>query len=143
MENELICHSFSYTFPFLICLQYGRPGFDPWVGKIPRERNGYPLQYSGLENSMECTVHEVTKSQTRLSDLHFHFSILNANAKENERFLLLFFPAAPTLYRQWSICVWGGTLGWIQIHLQWEKCLQRWVIKFYGISHRNQEANDI
>ena len=39
-----------------------------WVGK------GYPLQYSGLENSMDCIVHGVTKSQTRLSDFHFHFS---------------------------------------------------------------------
>jgi len=26
--------------------------FDPWVGKIPWRRNGYPLQYSCLENSM-------------------------------------------------------------------------------------------
>ena len=31
----------------------------------------YPLQYSGLENSMDCVLHEVTKSQTRLSDFHF------------------------------------------------------------------------
>ena len=28
-----------------------RPGFDPWVGKIPREGKVYPPQYSGLENS--------------------------------------------------------------------------------------------
>ena len=34
---------------------------------------GYPLQYSGLKNSMDCIVHGVTKSQTRLSDFHFHF----------------------------------------------------------------------
>ena len=26
------------------------PGFDPWVGKIPGEGNGNPLQYSFLEN---------------------------------------------------------------------------------------------
>ena len=32
----------------------------------------YPLQYSGLENSMGCIVHGVIKSRTRLSDLHFH-----------------------------------------------------------------------
>ena len=32
---------------------------------------GYPLQYSGLENSMDCIVHGVAKSQTRLSDFHF------------------------------------------------------------------------
>ena len=31
------------------------------------EGNGYPLQYSGLENSMHCIVHGVTKSQTQLS----------------------------------------------------------------------------
>ena len=37
------------------------------------ERNGYPLQYPGLENPMGCIVHGVTKSQTQLSDFHFHF----------------------------------------------------------------------
>ena len=41
------------------------------------EGNCYPLQYSGLENSMDCIVHRVTKSQTRLSNFHFHFSSLN------------------------------------------------------------------
>ena len=30
-----------------------------------------PLQYSGLENSMDCIVHGVIKSQTRLSDFDF------------------------------------------------------------------------
>ena len=29
---------------------------------------GYPLQYSGLENSMDYIAHGVTKSQTRLND---------------------------------------------------------------------------
>ena len=32
---------------------------NPWVGKTPGEEKGYPLQYSGLENSMEYIVHEV------------------------------------------------------------------------------------
>ena len=32
-------------------LQCWRPGFDPWVGRSPGERNVYPLQYSALENS--------------------------------------------------------------------------------------------
>ena len=27
---------------------------ETWVGKIPGEGKGYPLQYSGLENSMDC-----------------------------------------------------------------------------------------
>jgi len=33
-----------------ICLQCGRPGFNPGLGRSPRERNGYPFQYSCLEN---------------------------------------------------------------------------------------------
>ena len=37
----------------------------------PGEGNSYPLQYSGLENSMKYVVHGVAKSQTRLSDFHF------------------------------------------------------------------------
>ena len=32
------------------------------LGRSPEEGKGYPLQYSGLENSMDCIVHGVTKS---------------------------------------------------------------------------------
>ena len=49
----------------------GRPGFDPCVGKTPWRRECYPLQYSGLENSVDCIVHGIAKSQTQLSDFHF------------------------------------------------------------------------
>ena len=41
------------------------------LGRSPGEGKGYPLQYSGLENSMDCIVHRVSKSQTRLRDFHF------------------------------------------------------------------------
>ena len=43
----------------------------PGLGRSPGEGKGYPLQYSGLENSMDCIVHEVAKSRTRLSNFHF------------------------------------------------------------------------
>ena len=47
-------------------------GFNPWVGKIPLEKGKvFPLQYSCLENSMDCIVNGVAKSWTRLSDFHF------------------------------------------------------------------------
>ena len=46
-------------------------GSIPGLGRSPEEWNSYPLQYSGLENSMDCIVHEVTKSWTQLSDFHF------------------------------------------------------------------------
>ena len=51
----------------------GDLGSIPGLGSSPGEGTGYPLQYSGMENSMDCIVHGVAKSQTRLSDFHFHF----------------------------------------------------------------------
>ena len=39
--------------------------------KDPLEGKDYPLQYSGLENSMDYTAHGVAKSRTQLSDFHF------------------------------------------------------------------------
>ena len=54
----------------------GGLGSIPELGRSPGEGKGYPLQYSGLENSMDCRVDGVTKSQTRLSDFHFHFHFI-------------------------------------------------------------------
>ena len=41
----------------------GDPGSIPGSGGSAGEGIGYPFQYSGLENSMDCIVHEVSKSQ--------------------------------------------------------------------------------
>ena len=49
----------------------------PGLGRSPGERKSYPLQYSGLENSMDCIVRGVAKSQTQWSDFHFHFLSLS------------------------------------------------------------------
>ena len=60
----------------------GSAGKDPpamreiWVQSLgwedPSEKGkAPPFHYSGLENSMDCIVHGVTKSRTRLSDFHF------------------------------------------------------------------------
>ena len=46
----------------------GDLGSIPGLGWSPGEGNGYPLQYSGLENSMDCIVHGVAKGQTWLRD---------------------------------------------------------------------------
>ena len=35
-----------------------------WEDPLEKEGKGYPLQYSGLENSMDCIVRGVAKSQT-------------------------------------------------------------------------------
>ena len=47
-------------------------GSIPGLGRYPGEGKGYPLQNSGLDNYMDCIVHGVPKSWTRLSDFHFH-----------------------------------------------------------------------
>ena len=66
----------------------GDLGSIPGLGRSLGERKGYPLQYSGLENSMDCIVHGVAKSRTRLSDFHFHKDFLALRHK-NQRYKLL------------------------------------------------------
>ena len=50
----------------------GDLGSIPGLGRSPGEGKAYPLQYSGLENSMDCIDHGVAKSRTQLSNFHFH-----------------------------------------------------------------------
>ena len=57
--------------------QHRRPGFDPWVGKIPRVGNGNPLWYSCLENPMDrgtwqATGHEDLKESETTEYTHTH-----------------------------------------------------------------------
>ena len=66
----------------------GDLGSIPGLGRSPGEGNGYPLQYSGLENSMDrgawqATVHGVAKSHKGLSDFHFHKAHNKCNALES------------------------------------------------------------
>ena len=49
---------------------------ETWIRSLgwedpPGEGKCYPFQYSSLENSVDCIVHGVTKSQIQLSDFHF------------------------------------------------------------------------
>ena len=55
---------------------------ETWVQSLgwgdPLEKGkATPLQYSGLENSMDCIVYGVTKSQTQLSNFYFSLQFLN------------------------------------------------------------------
>ena len=45
-------------------------GSIPGLGRSPGERNGYPLQYSNLENSLLCVVHGVEESRSRLNEFY-------------------------------------------------------------------------
>ena len=51
----------------------GDLGSVPGFGRYPGERKGYPLQYSDLENSMDCIVHGVAKSQTQSERLSLSY----------------------------------------------------------------------
>ena len=69
----------SFSFFFFPCGSAGKEsacnvgdlGSIPGLGRSLGEGKGYPLQYSGLENSKDCLVHVVAKSWTRLSDFRF------------------------------------------------------------------------
>ena len=56
-------------------------GSIPELGRSPGEGKGYPFQYSGLENTMDCVVHGVTKNWTQLSNFHFYKTVEKAGDK--------------------------------------------------------------
>ena len=67
---------FSYVFPGgsagkESACSPGDLGLIPGLGRSSEVGNSYPLHYSGLENSMDCIVHMVTKRWAQLSDFHF------------------------------------------------------------------------
>ena len=78
-EGSLLIKSFDLGFPGgsagkESALNAGDLGLIPGSGRSPGERKGYPLQYSGLKNFVDCIVHGVAKNRTRLSDFHsLHF----------------------------------------------------------------------
>ena len=56
--------------------------WETWVQSLgwegPLEKGtATPVQYSGLENSMDCVVHGVAKSWTLLSDFHLQQELPN------------------------------------------------------------------
>ena len=55
--KESVCHT-------------GDLGSTPGLGRSPGEGNGYPLEYSGPENYMDCIVYGVSKSWSRLRQFH-------------------------------------------------------------------------
>ena len=55
----------------------GDLGLIPGLGRSPGEANGYPLQYSCLENSIDSIVHGVANSRTRLSSFHLYINYMS------------------------------------------------------------------
>ena len=61
----------------------GDLGSIPGLGRSPGEGDGYPLQYSVLENSMDCVVHGVAKSW---SDMTERLSLFNLSSEGQGKF---------------------------------------------------------
>ena len=80
-ERFICCEMIAVGFP---CGSAGKEsacnardlGLIPGLGRSPGEGKSYLLQYSGLENSMDCINHGVARSRTPLSDVHFYFHLL-------------------------------------------------------------------
>ena len=51
----------------------GNLGSIPGLGRSPGEGKGYPLQYSGLQNSMDCTYTIGSKESDTTEGLSLHF----------------------------------------------------------------------
>ena len=71
----------------------GDLGSIPRLGRSPGEGKGYPFQYSGLENSMDCIIHGVEESDTTerlsLSALLSHSPLIVPLSHSHQLLLLL------------------------------------------------------
>ena len=95
------------------CCNAGDLGSIRGLGRSLGERKGYPLQYSGLENFKDCTVHGGEKSWTRLSGFH-----LESNSKGDRK---VCFPCLKWahLRSNQGDCPMIHPLLHPMIHLQW------------------------
>ena len=67
----------------------GDLGSIPGLGRCPGEGKGYPLQDSGLENSMDYIVHAVSKSQTWLSNSQTYMLDIKLNGAKMHQELMI------------------------------------------------------
>ena len=81
-------------------------GSVPGLGRSPEEGNSYPLKYSGLENSIDCIVHGVTKSQTRLREFHFHVHCIGDAIQPSH-------PLSPSSPSAFNLSQHQGLFQWI------------------------------
>ena len=63
----------------------GDQGSIPRLGRSPEEGKGYPLQYSGLENSMDCIVHEGPKESDTTERLTLSLFYYKSNLRKNDK----------------------------------------------------------
>ena len=104
----------------------GDQGLIPGLGRSPGEGKGYPLQYSGLENSTDrgawqATVHGVTKRQTQLSSVHFSCVLA---VKPQIAFLSFLFGVTASLLTYWLKCSHVFIYHFFPKFLSWQYSLK-------------------
>ena len=108
-----------------------------FLGRSPGERNGYPLHYSGLENSMDYIIHEVINSRALLSDFNFRRLTLWLSTKESD--LHFAEVSGPTMFWQsisylkfielsWKI---SGKDCWAHVMLMFSTCCSYVIAIFF------------
>ena len=112
----------------------GDLGSIPGLGRPPGEGKGYPLQYSGLKNSMDSVVHAVAKSWTRLRNFHFHFLCGVHPAKTiiwKDTCNPVFTAALFTIARTWKQPKCPLTDEWIKM---WFICTMEYSVQFSSVT---------
>ena len=71
----------------------GNMGLMPGLGRFSGEGKGYPLQHSGLGNSMNCIVHGVAKSWT------VTFTFTHSDTKTRQRYYIQNYRPLSFMYR--------------------------------------------
>ena len=89
----------------------GDLGSSPGLGRSPEEGNGHPLQYSGLENSMDCIVHGVAKSRTQLNNFHLYLTCSLPREQDSD-WVGIFDKRKMSCHLLWRQRVYGKEWSW-------------------------------
>ena len=111
-NHSLVSHVYNY-------ISLRDLGWIPWIGTIlwRRERLPSPVFWPG--DSMDCIVHGVAKSQTRLSDFHFQEYYRNGII-QYVTFGDWFFSLSIISLRSWLLCVVYSFL--LLNRIPWYRC---------------------
>ena len=120
-----------------ICVQFWRPGFDPWVGKIPWRRKWHPTpvllpgKSLGWRNLVGYSAWGRKESDTT-EWLHFHFYHTNPSLHNLFKGILIFCASLDMDLQTWSICcdISFGILLSISIWLNSYWLLIFWLLVF-------------
>ena len=131
----------------------GGLGWIPGLGRFPGEGKGYPLQYSGLENSTDCVVHRIAMSQTQLSDFHLPLKLyfmLPFLSRIEQKYVYLSSPFWQSFKNSWNLpsvgslfCYsWGSPFNHIWVYADKVSPGGPGEFQKMGWPHKKDQASD-